>query len=202
MTSLKNKNFDAEQLFLDEYKTAENTLYRLLQRPHSVARNNSVEFEDLLQYARLGLWNAATSYNGSTKFKTHAINHIRWAVLNALNDECDQFSHDKNTMTRDEHFNVTSFEQKVSVDSEPDSLTLHDVIASEDSEIGYEDTIVRDTLSKYISNLSDRHKDILIMREKGYTYQDIADKYGLYKQSVQRTHINLCKQLQEKAVKK
>src|SRR5699024_5859000 len=75
----------ARELYDKHTHLIERTLYALLGQPHSVAHSKSMEYEDLLQYARMGLWEACISYDSSkSQFETYTINHIRWSVQMGL----------------------------------------------------------------------------------------------------------------------
>ena len=197
VANLQDTSLSPKELFDNNRKLSKLTLQRLLKSPMQLAKSKSIEYKDLIQYADTGLWIAAQTYNGSTKFTTHAINHIRWNVLDGINIDCDQFSYNRSPIEKENKYGVVSLELEIGEEGDHDSLTLHDIIAFEDSEKPYEDTIHKELATKFLNGLTNRQKDILIMREDGFTFVEIAEKYNLHKQSVYATYNNLIKKIRE-----
>lgn len=167
-----------ENLFNKHQHLAEVTLYRVLQNPKSVALSKSIEHEDLLQYAYMGLWKACLNYDSSkSKFQTHAIHNIRWGVMNGINRETSMIKYNTNNPPpeKDKYF-INSIESSVQ-DQDGEAISQHELIPSdEDTE---KKALDKALISELMQKLPQRDRKVIHMRFKGKTYKKIAEEIGV-----------------------
>lgn len=181
----ENKQHHPNELFFDHQHLSKATLYKLLGQPHQVALSKNLEFDDLLQYAYVGLWKACTTYKPSkSKFESHAINHIRWAVKNGLNRESSTFKFNPNNQpTKEESFKLIDINSPIT-ESDDNSLTFADTI---ESELKTDETTLRNlSVEELTSILTNKEKQIIHYRLMEYTYAEIGVKFGVTQQAINK----------------
>src|SRR5699024_3160653 len=129
--------------------------------PHKVALSKSLEYDDLLQYAHIGLWKACTTYkNNKSNFETHAINNIRWSVMDGLNRETELIKYDANNMPEDEdRYKLIGYDTPAKQD-DYNSMNVSETVTDDYS---LEDEIINKSTVKYLL-------DLLTEREKKYFF--------------------------------
>lgn len=171
-----------------------NTLYRLLGQPHQVALSNRLEIQDLIQYGNMGLWRACTTYDKKqSSFKSHAINHIRWSIMNGLN-RSGLIKYDVNNMPSDDNkFDLISFDSPITNNSD-DDLNYYDI--TPDSYDINKDTYNRLLLNEILPKLSERERKIVVLKSQDKTDREIAEQFGVTPQAINKTIKNIQKRFQ------
>lgn len=168
---LEHEQNNSLKLFDSNKHLVVSTIYKMLGQPVSVALSKRLEFDDLVQAGNLGLWRACTSYKeGLSSFQTYAINHIRWAIQDALNfNGLIKYNIHKSKETYD----IVDIHQDVSSNDEHD-LTYADIIANDrDFDEEFDEYYI---MKKLLESCSEREKEILIHKYNGYTNKEIANK--------------------------
>lgn len=196
LTSEKLTKYTPQELFDKNKHLAGVTLFRLLRRPHDVAKSYSLDYEDLLQYAYEGLWKACVTYNPElSSFYTYAISCIRWSTLDGLNREAKLFKYDVNNMPQKEDkyklVGLDGADDKKEVMS--DSISLDRNNSTTENE-----ALNRVLTQSLISNLSEREKEIIKLRAQDVTEKDIAKKFGVTQQAINKTIQRIRKRLSQK----
>lgn len=166
-----------EKLFDENKHIAKETLYRMFIDIKGITRQHNIEFDDLLQYSYTGLWIGVLKFNPQkSKLKTHLINHVRWHVLERLHRECNIMKLHSNE--KRENINMYKFiSMDESMDDEDDGNIYHELIPSDTDS---ESESISNIVSKYIWNtLSDREREIIEHKEKGFNNREIGDKFNL-----------------------
>lgn len=178
------------KLFNEHKHLATATLYKMLGQPHNVARSKSLEYDDLLQYSRLGLWQACLKYDKqNSSFQSFAINHMRWSIQNGLNRNSNIFKiNPNNTPDEKDVFKI------IDMDSSPHGDSGSDMLLSE--MISSDEDIEKKTLDKFIaldllSDLSKREKEIILLKSKDNNDAEVAKLLGLSRQYVNRRVKNI-----------
>ncbi|WP_165769083.1 sigma-70 family RNA polymerase sigma factor [Virgibacillus profundi] len=193
---MENSNQSPEQLFHDHQHLATATLYRTLGQPHNVAKSKLIEYEDLLQVTYIGLWKACTTYSPSKgKFKSHAINHMKWTLLPALNNDFNTFKYASNN-TPEEEYELASMDAEIGLNGDS-SRTMHESIAAEVID-DIESTIIhKSEVEEAMGLLNERQREIVELKSMGWYDADIGKQLGISKQAVNQGYNNIIKKMRE-----
>lgn len=170
---------ELEMLFKKHMKLARITLYKVFPKPRSTARRKGLDIEDMYQYAYTGLWKACISYDPEkgTSFRTHAINHIRWHLIEKAKREGNPFKFDANKdIDFDDLPRVNSMDKCVNLGS-VEANCLHDLVGSS---IVVEGDAVDDLFMQELFSFAKTEDEIQIIKlrmEKDLTYKEIGEQY-------------------------
>jgi RNA polymerase sigma factor (sigma-70 family) len=172
-----------EELYFKYEYLAKATLYHMFPSPMSIAKKHRLEFDDLLQYAKTGIWLAVTKYNPekNCKFSSYCISYVRWHVTERLNRECCIFKVNSNTHDWNNMYEVISIDDK-----SDESHSLHEIIAS-DNKVE-ENVLGRIGEELLLSKLTERQIHIIRMQEKGLSLRKIGKELGMTGENV-RYHL-------------
>ena len=168
------------ELYNEHEKLIHATIYRRYSDP-SYRNAHGLEKDDLIQYGRLGLYQACKTFDvrGGFSFRTHAISNIIWTVNNeSKKDSLHNISNKSNKLA-----NKTSLDAKHE-DSFGDTSTLHDIV--ECVEEGFEDYNVKELLDNINKTISEDMRVIIEMKLKGHTFEEIGDVFGISRQAVKK----------------
>jgi RNA polymerase sigma factor (sigma-70 family) len=184
----------AEDLYHEYEHYATETLYRMYENPNNIAKSHRIEFEDMLQFAKIGLYNACLSYDPSkAKFSTYAINTIKYAVKTSLNRETRIFKYNMNkAATERDKYQLLSCDENIK-GTEGD-LTLHDLIGN-----GYvlEDDAANREYVRYIEdNIEPDILEMIKMKSKNVSLSKIGEKFGLSGERIRQKIVSVRKQLE------
>lgn len=187
-----------EQLFSDHQHLATATLYRTLGQPHAVAKSKSIEYEDLLQVAYIGLWKACQTYNfNKGKFQTYAINHIKWTLIPALSHDFNHFkyptSYNANNIPEEE-YQLASIDADIGVG---ESRTLHESIAAEDDNSIESEVLHRTELEEVMKTLTERQQKIVELKLLDWTEAEIGKQLGVSKQAINKAFDSIIKKMKK-----
>lgn len=197
METLNNQD-RANQLFHEHQHLAETTLYKTLGQPHNIARSKGIDFEDLLQVAYIGLWNACLDYDETkSNFQTYAINHINWSVKPALNNDFNYFKYPSNKTPKEE-YHLESFD--AAIHDLEDTRTLHDKVADNESDSIESEAVLNLAIEEYSKYLSERQQEIVKLKAKGWMEVDIARHIGISKQAVDQNMKSIRKKISREGV--
>ena len=152
--------------------------------------NTMYDLEDLVSIGTIGLIKGVNTYklDKNIKLATYASRCIDNEILMFLR---------KNKRRKVE----VSFEDSINLDSDGNELHLEDVLGTEDNivEKAYEDEVDKVILSKEISKLNKRDREILTLRyglnnTDEYTQKEVADMLGISQSYISR--------IEKKAIKK
>ena len=152
--------------------------------------NTNTDLEDLVSIGTIGLIKGVNTYrlDKNIKLATYASRCIDNEILMFLR---------KNKRRKVE----VSFEDSINLDSDGNELHLEDVLGTEDNivEKAYEDEVDKVILSKEISKLNKRDREILTLRyglnnTDEYTQKEVADMLGISQSYISR--------IEKKAIKK
>lgn len=196
MSDIKQKEKQPPNDLFNEYQhLAPTTLQRLLGHPHNVAKSISLDYEDLLQDAYAGLWNACNNYDeNKASFRTHAINHIRWAVMKSLNGS-RSIKYNIGTRGEQPDYTYVSLNSPMQIDNDEGHMQANELI-SDDYDIN-QDIYNRLVVEELLSRLSDRDRKIMKMTAEGVYGKHIAEKIGISRQMVSLILKNIREQARE-----
>lgn len=175
---------ELETLFKKHMKLARVTVYKVFPKPKYTARRKGLDLEDIYQYAYTGLWKACISYDPAkgTSFRTHAINHIRWHLIEKAKREGNPLKYDANKEIKFEDMpRINSLDKTVSHikngGRHGTDVTLHDIYPSHVN-LEWE---ALDNLT--VSNLlglavTSDEVEVIKLRMKELTYDEIGQRYG------------------------
>ena len=153
--------------------------------------NTGVDLEDLVSIGTIGLMKAVKTFSGDKNIKlaTYASRCIDNEILMFLR---------KNKKVKGE----VSFEESLSFDADGNELHLEDVLGT-DSDIvtrPLEDDLNRKMMLEEIDKLSDRDKEIIIMRyglfnQPEKTQKEVADILGISQSYISRIEKKVIKRL-------
>lgn len=183
-------------LYLKYEHISKETLYKVYKNPRLTAKQYRIDYEDLLQYAKTGLWIAATTYNPEkSKFITHAINHIKWHVNTKLIRECNVFKVNPNSSEwKDNMYKVVSMDAQLDTISDEEYKEYHDIVASDSDVVN---DVESNIASEHILNaLDDKQIEILKLRDKGMSYREIGELWNMTGANVKAKIYKARKQLE------
>ncbi|GLI82585.1 hypothetical protein ANABIO32_02720 [Rossellomorea marisflavi] len=165
-------------LYAEHEHYAAQTLHRMFPDPKGIAKVNRIEYEDLTQYAKLGLWKACLSYKpDKAKFTTHAINNIQWYVKERLAREVSLIRYPANNPPPiEDRFKLFSPDEQC-IEHDDNSMTYHDIIPSEyDIMDEISGSLLYDALEKVCSS---RELELVDYRIAGKTSDQIGEIMNL-----------------------
>ena len=171
-----------EELYESHEYLIKKTLYKTYKFPRELCRKNQIEYEDLLQYARTGLWKAAITYDSTKgKFITYAINNIKWHVTERLQRECPVMKLNSDIKYDEEYmYGIVSMDEELEL--KDSAVSLHEVIPSD---VNIEQTVIDNNVAKKaLSRLNKRELNVLSMKSEGMANQKIGDFYGMTRENV------------------
>lgn len=186
---MKRSNKDIENLYNSNLKLVRATIYRAFPNFNRFISLHGLEMDDLEQYGRIALWEAARDYNPKrgASFETFAINKIIWAI-NTESKKDSLYNTGNKTL---ELANNVSIDSRMS-DSEDGETSLHEII--EDVHSPLDDTETKLMIEKIGEKISPQVKKVVKMRLEGYTYREIGSAIKVSPQTV----INLISRNEDK----
>jgi RNA polymerase sigma factor (sigma-70 family) len=190
----KENNMNAEELFEKYQYLAKITLKKLFPEVHNFSRAVRLEYDDLMQFALMGLWVGCKSYcenKHNTSVKSHLIRNIRWYTLREVQKQNSKFQYYK-SKTNDENnrVKVLSINSKIGNEMDSDDTTYEDILSTDNifkHESYNPEKIVMSSLGKeeILKLLKPKDLKLLHLRmNEGLTYQQIADMYGVKRQAI------------------
>lgn len=142
--------------------------------------------EDAMQEGRIGLWRAVLSFDPDKGYSFSSL------------------------AVRSIHNYISMYLRYLKKPSSPETVSLYEPLASNGSakEIieripYYDDPDWHIDFDSFLKTLDENHRNIVAMRTKGYTDQEIADKFGVTRQAIlqnrQKIH-KMYKQFQKEGV--
>lgn len=185
-----------KKLFDDHKHLAKTTLYRTLGQPHKVAKSKAVEFDDLLQVAYIGLWKACKTYNPKRgKFRTHAINNMRWNIIDALNNSFNIIKYPHNYGEKD-RYKLTSIDAEIGHDE--DSRNLHESIPDLDVDNEIENKVLYKINNELLlKHLDKTQQKIVQLKALGWTEEEIGRELGVTKQTINKRYNYILRKIKQ-----
>jgi len=155
--------------------------------------NTGINIEDLISIGTIGLIKAVNTFNPEKKIKlaTYASRCIENEILMYLR---------RNNKIRSE----VSFDEPLNIDWDGNELLLSDVLGTEEDIItkDLEANVDRNLLTKALTQLSDREKQIMELRfglagEEEKTQKDVADMLGISQSYISRLEKRIIKRLRK-----
>lgn len=181
-----------EELFNEYEYLIKISLHKLFKHPHKVAQANHLQYDDLLQYARLGLFDACKTYESKKigSFRNYAIRNIKWSITRNLSKEKLNLSIYKDEYYKgkqeNRRFTLLSMHNKPHADNDDDT-SFYDVISCDGinsfrSDDVLEGKVISSITTKNILNLISTLKksdqELVMLRANDMSYQEISDYYG------------------------
>lgn len=183
-----------EQLFETYQHLAKTTLHRIFHDPVSVAQSKGMEYDDLLQLARIGLWKGVTDFktvNHSSTIKNFIIRNVRWYVMHKLTRATVHLRIYKSQKDSEENtISLISLSNTPYIDEDTE-ITYYDIVSSD----GITDTNSHDLLPEEImlsiekekeimELLNKKEKELLQMKLKNLSVEEIGRNLNLSKKGV------------------
>lgn len=170
---------EIEELFEKYEKLVFSTVYERFGNP-SYRMSHGLDWEELLQFGRMGLLRACKTYkkNSDFVFATHAIRNIVWSV----NVESKRYSLGNVNKSSNELLDRVSMDEPIG--SQLNHETAHDVVES--YEEGFSEFEIKDLLQSIGSNISTDVSEIVKMRMEGLTFDEIATTLDISRQAVEQ----------------
>ena len=187
-------NKTPEELYYEYEHYAKETLYQMYENPKNIAKSYRIELEDMLQFAKIGLFKACLNYDPlKAKFSTHAINSIKFAVKTSLNRETRIFKYNMNkAATERDKYELLSCDENIR--SAEGDLTLHDLIGN-----GYNleaDAESREYARYIEENVEPEIFEMIKMKSKNISLSQIGKKFGLSGERIRQKIVSARKQLE------
>ena len=144
--------------------------------------NTGIYIEDLISIGTIGLIKAVNTFKAGKNIKlaTYASRCIENEILMVLR---------KNSAQRSE----LSFDEPLNTDWDGNELLLSDILGTDEDEVSrpLEDDAERQMLMEAISCLSERERDIILLRfglpgGREYTQKEVADRMGISQSYISR----------------
>lgn len=176
---------DKQQLYEQYEYVAHQTLFRIFHNPYKLAESHHMEFNDLLQRAKMAVWEACLNYDNTknAEFETYAINMVKWKIMRLINRYGSVVTHKKHQKQhfQEEDAKLINLDQKVANDEE-NTMTYHEVIASDINTD--KDAIWNTQLNKICKGLDKRQRKIIEMILEDKPYEEIGKQLNISKQRV------------------
>lgn len=196
----RSDTMNPKQRFEKYQKYVPSTIKRMFADVDYICKRYLIEYDDLLQMGRIGLWEACNNYdpNKGTKFLTYAINHIKWSVYNELykNDQYVYWkAYNNRMMVGDENnrVQIQSLDSRVADEGE---LTYHEVLSDENVQ-PFDSKLCRDEILNYFNH---REREIARMLERDMIQSEIAEILNVSKQRVGQIVRKMREKLQTKHI--
>ena len=152
------------------------------------------DYDDLVQAARLGILEAARTYDAShgTAFRTHAYNHARYAIQKWLRKDTGVIHIPYNVESND---SITKPIRAELPDHWEEVVINHDdpIATSED----------RVVLQELLSSLTERQRQVVtLVYFQQYTYEEVAEELSISKQTAFATAERALQKLRDVTDKK
>lgn len=187
-------NLTTEELFEKYQHLAVTSVHRTFKTPSAFAKSRGLEYDDLIQYAYLGLLKGIKTYcpikHKNLNYKNFLIRNIRWAIFRNLYMEGVNYLRFKTKEATDDN-TVSVMSMSVNPYGDIGNKTYYDVI-SHDNIDSYSTrfpdpekaTISKLTAERMYDKIAQKDKYLINERLKENTYQEIADKVGTSKQNI------------------
>jgi RNA polymerase sigma factor (sigma-70 family) len=168
-----------EELYEKYEHLAKETVYRMFDNPTNIAAKNRIQLDDILQFAKTGLWIACTNFDSNkAKFKTHAINNIKWEVQTRLRRDTQFIRYTANEVPdKSITYKLVSTEEKVTVSDRDSSFTYHEYIPSEYNLL--DEVEGNFALENILSVCNERDKQIILHRLNDKSSDEIGEMFGI-----------------------
>jgi RNA polymerase sigma factor (sigma-70 family) len=189
-----------EELYNSHEKYIESTLQMLFGDLSYFAQKYKVEVDDIIQMARIGLWEASIKFDSTkSNFKTYAINHIRWTVLKELRYVTQDIysKRESERLKNDNRVPLKSFDKKLKSDDD-EKATLYDLIDNKDIVCDVEGMVIVNDLINSIKD--ETNKKVARLLFKGHKAIDIAPMLGVTRKRISQRVQQIRKELKENGV--
>jgi RNA polymerase sigma factor (sigma-70 family) len=190
---------NTEQLIEEYSYLIPATMSKMFNNVDNLAHSKGLEKSDLYSFGLIGLWEAIKTYDESknASLRNHCIRCIRWSIGRSL---ARQGKHD--TLYKATNFNKKDVNTKVNIISmsqKPhdnaetdfyDSVAV-DNIVNFDTDVVESRILAKESYKSILGLLSDREKEMIVMKANGMSYTQIGEKYGIKKQAVGHRFIRL-----------
>ena len=175
IAALQNGDDDARRLLIEHN-------LRLVVYIAKRFENTGIYIEDLISIGTIGLIKAVNTFKAGKNIKlaTYASRCIENEILMVLR---------KNSTQRSE----LSFDEPLNTDWDGNELLLSDILGTDEDEVSrpLEDDAERQMLMEAISCLSERERDIILLRfglpgGREYTQKEVADRMGISQSYISR----------------
>jgi RNA polymerase sigma factor (sigma-70 family) len=185
-----------EEIYSQYEHLAHATLHKTFRNPEKLAKSRHLQFDDMLQFCRLGLWQGCRSYcpekHKSIKLQNFLIKNIRWVLFRQLQIYGMNHLYYKSRESTEGN-TVALLSMSCNPYKNDDDDTFYDIV-SQDNIFNFGGsmfpnpeltTLSNDKVSRMFSKLSEKEQQIIHMRLKEeLTYQEIADRLGCTKQGI------------------
>lgn len=183
-----------EQIYEKYHYLVDVTIQRMFANPDNYAKSRGLEYDDLIQFGRIGLWTGCESYCSvkfaNVKLQNFLIRNIRWKVYRHLYMESVNYLRHKTKEVTDDN-KVTVLSMSNNPYSNLEDETFYDIV-SQDNIDSFEQrfpspetvTISNLTAIKMFEKLDKKEQNLVELRLTGLTYQDIAERLGVSKQYI------------------
>lgn len=185
---------NSEELYEQWEYLAENTIQKMFTNPSNFAKSVNLEYQDLIQFARLGLWKGCNTYTTekqTSKFRSFAIRNIRWKVYELVRKYGMNYLVRKNKGYVDENrVSIVSMNSKPYKDAD-DDISYDDIISCDNINTfskndAVESQVISDLETSAMYNiLTDKEKELVLMKMNEYlSYEEIGQRFGVTKQCI------------------
>lgn len=184
---------NAEELYYEYEFVAKSTLHKMFRHPVKFAQSMGLEYDDLLQFSRMGLWQAACTYREdkqTSTFRSFAIRNVRWKVYQQIKKYSNQCLYYKSKGFSDENNRVKILSINCKIGNNSDEEREYEEIISSDninnfgSETPESEFYSQTEYNKLMKMMTKKEKDLLQLKMAGFTYEEIGEMYGLTKQAI------------------
>jgi RNA polymerase sigma factor (sigma-70 family) len=164
-----------------------------------IAKKHNMEIEDFVQLGRIGLWECKKNFDEDKgKFSTYAVKYIRYMYMKEIKRKGYLIKFPANHDIKSYKYNFVPGDKKMS-DGEESIFSIissgYDLQDEVTERLHYNQKILK--VKEQIATLPPKDRDIMYLRLKGHTFDQIALKYNVSKQAVSVKHKNIIKKLKE-----
>ena len=171
------------------------TLDKMFDNPYKFAQSINLEYADLEQFGRLGVWEAVKTYEEKKlgTLRNFIIRHIKWSIGKQITREQTKGMYYKQMYN--ENYNDRNFKVPViSMSTKPyaeDDTDYYDLIPCDNIFNRKNNNLIetkvfeKEDFNNTLKVLNKRHRKIVLLRMNGYTLQEIGDHLGVTRQAVE-----------------
>jgi RNA polymerase sigma factor (sigma-70 family) len=182
-----------EKMFAEYEYLVSVTVHKMFANPRLHAQSKGLDYDDLIQYGRYGLWDACKNWEQKQIgiFRNFAIRNIRWSLGKCIpREEFNPHLYKYNGTTarnaKDKRITVVSMSHKPFGDE--DETTFYDIVSSDNmngaNELVHDQVLSELEYNNIFSCLKPHEKEMVHMKMHGLNNKEIGDYYGISRQAI------------------
>jgi RNA polymerase sigma factor (sigma-70 family) len=165
-----------------------------------IASNHNMDLDDLLQIGRIGLWECKKNFDENKgTFSTYAVKYIRLSFMRELKRKGHLIRIPAHHDIKDYDFVFIPGDKPANDEGENIFTIISSGYDLENEVIEQMDLEQRiKKLKEVVTTLSPKDREIVIMRSRGKTLQEIGNKHGVTRKAISHKYLTLIKRMKAK----